>query len=207
MASGGMLSKRKWVQKDLETTTVLVASEAAIKLAAAETAFDHYVQLADGQVAVGGCSVPSGVNAQPVGHEEILRGARKRLEGAAEVGTAGVDFVVAIENGLVELQPGRFWDLAWVIVRRVEDGEESMAVTSGVEFPAADVQAARALPGGLASNTVGQVIAKRSGCDPQDPHSHVTRNMVGRKSALVQALMGAIATLPHEAPCKLRGIV
>jgi inosine/xanthosine triphosphatase len=52
---------------------------------------------------VEGCGVESGVPEQPVGFDEILRGARNRAEAA--LAFAPCDFAVGIEDGLVTL-PG-----------------------------------------------------------------------------------------------------
>jgi inosine/xanthosine triphosphatase len=53
---------------------------------------------------VHGAEVPSGVPAQPVGFEEIVRGARNRAAAARETGDC--DLGVGIEDGLVALPPG-----------------------------------------------------------------------------------------------------
>jgi len=46
--------------------------------------------------------VPSGVNEQPIGHDEALRGAANRLE-AARVARPGADYYIAIESCLLEV--------------------------------------------------------------------------------------------------------
>lgn len=52
---------------------------------------------------VEGIAVASGVSEQPVGLEEILRGARNRAQRAASAGGSGCDLGVGIEDGLLDL--------------------------------------------------------------------------------------------------------
>ena len=54
-------------------------------------------------VRVEGIAVPSNVAEQPVGLEEIVRGARNRAAGAVRAGGSGCDLGVGIEDGLLDL--------------------------------------------------------------------------------------------------------
>ena len=78
---------------------VRVGSENPTKIAAARDALAVYVDAVDVQ----GVAVASGVAEQPVGFEEIIRGARTRARASLDSGPC--DLGVGIEDGLVNL-PG-----------------------------------------------------------------------------------------------------
>ncbi len=78
---------------------VHVGSANAPKVQAVRDALAAFVP----DLEVGGVEVESGVPEQPVGFDEILRGARNRAEAAFARG--GCDLAVGIEDGLVTL-PG-----------------------------------------------------------------------------------------------------
>jgi inosine/xanthosine triphosphatase len=76
---------------------IRVGSTNAPKLEAVRIAFEPFAPCA----AVEGVAVPSGVPDQPVGFDEIVRGARGRAQAALHSGAC--DLGVGIEDGLVEL--------------------------------------------------------------------------------------------------------
>jgi inosine/xanthosine triphosphatase len=79
---------------------VRVGSQNEPKIAAVRSAIAAYAPEAE----VCGAEVASGVSAQPVGFEEIARGARNRAAAARAGGDC--DLGVGIEDGLVALPPG-----------------------------------------------------------------------------------------------------
>jgi len=79
---------------------VRVGSQNEPKIAAVRSAIAAYAPEAE----VCGAEVASGVSAQPVGFEEIVRGARNRAAAARAGGEC--DLGVGIEDGLVALPPG-----------------------------------------------------------------------------------------------------
>jgi len=79
---------------------VRVGSQNEPKIAAVRSAIAAYAPGAE----VRGADVASGVSAQPIGFEEIVRGARNRAEAARQSGDC--DLGVGIEDGLVALPPG-----------------------------------------------------------------------------------------------------
>ena len=79
---------------------VRVGSQNGPKIAAVRSAIAAYAPAAE----VCGAEVASGVPDQPVGFEEIVRGARNRA--AAAHGGGDCDLAVGIEDGLVALPPG-----------------------------------------------------------------------------------------------------
>jgi len=103
------------------------------KLAAVRSAIGSYAPLAR----VDGVSVASGVPEQPVGFEEIVRGARGRAE--AVVRGAPCDLGVGIEDGLVPLPSGgvegglAHWNVGCVAIT---DGERtSLGFSSAFAYP------------------------------------------------------------------------
>lgn len=80
-------------------THVRVGTLNAAKLAAVRAALEPYSP----QARVEGVEVQSGVPEQPVGWQEIVRGARQRARGALETGG---ELGIGIEDGLVEIDAG-----------------------------------------------------------------------------------------------------
>ena len=60
----------------------------------------------------------------------------------------------------------------------------------GIEFPSAAVAEAKAT-----GVTVGSLLARDTGCDPQDPHSSCTRGAAPRSALLRQAVAAALGAL------------
>ena len=83
-----------------ELRRVRVGSTKEPKLDAVRNAFAPYAP----EVAVAGVDVPSGVPEQPVGWEEIVRGARNRARLARD--SEPCDLGVGLEDGLVALPDG-----------------------------------------------------------------------------------------------------
>jgi len=105
------------------------------KLAAVRSAIGAYAP--DAQIE--GVAVPSGVPEQPVGFEEVIRGARNRAAGAIR-GTA-CDLGIGIEDGLVPLPTGDpAGELAHLNIgcAAVTDGERtSIGFSSAFGYPVA----------------------------------------------------------------------
>ena len=123
--------------------SVRVGSVNEPKLAAVRQALAAYAP--DARVEAVG--VESGVSDQPLGFEEIVRGARNRAARAA--GTGSCDLGVGIEDGLVELPSGEAGgQLQHVNVgcAAVTDGRRfSLGFSSGFAYPpACALRAARA---------------------------------------------------------------
>ncbi|CAE8637878.1 unnamed protein product [Polarella glacialis] len=168
---------------------VVVASTAPMKVAAVERLFAPPALPAllrpRGPAAgalgvrVEGVKTASGVNEQPFGHEETMRGALNRLA-AARAARPGADFYVALENGLFDVlcsdsvggggAPQSF-DMAWVVIEDSE-GRRALAHSAGVEVARA------AGAGGDGADLV----------DPQDPHRHLTSGFCPREDMLLGAL-------------------
>jgi adenine phosphoribosyltransferase len=135
---------------------------------------------------------PSRVNAQPVGREEIILGARNRARGARE-GSTGA-WSVGIENGVVLLD-GRWLDVA-AIVLLSPDGTETVRWSEAVAVPEGYV--ARAEAEGFERTTVGAIVARDLGSSPDDPHAALTAGRRPRAAILAETLAAAFAAVPQE---------
>jgi non-canonical (house-cleaning) NTP pyrophosphatase len=183
-------------QGGISPCQVVVASKTDLKLSAVLSAFET---LGIQRVTVLGVSADSGINDQPIGHEETMRGCVNRLRGALLDPAAQLaSFVVSIENGIVELETPaadgstdrRYFDLAYVCVENVGTGDRFWSHSCGLEFPASLVQQCEKL--GFDKTTVGSLIAAAEGGDKQDPHSTLTRGAVTRAACLRQAVVAAL---------------
>lgn len=163
---------------------IAVGSKSSIKIAAVREAF----ALLGHEVDVTGVETVSGVNAQPVGDDEIVRGARNRAQ-AARAACPDSAFAIGIENGLI-ISPDSLADIA-VVVILTRDGKERIARSAGVEFPIEFVEEARMR--GFETTTAGSVLAERVGSDPADPHAALTGGRLTRKALLVQTLKGVLS--------------
>lgn len=136
---------------------------------------------------------------QPVGFDETLRGARNRMAALLASGMAeGADFAVAIENGLLQGRDGttETWlDIGVVVLRNMQKRTEAVGSSCGVTFPTAAV--GEWIEGGE-EGTVGAVLAAERGCDPHDPHAHLTGQVFTRKTLLEQAVRVAAASLQYS---------
>ena len=189
---GGALLLYRW-RRARRGPSVLVASRAAVKLAAARAAFEAS--------SVVGIAAPSGISDQPIGPEQTLAGARNRMAAARlDDAASRADFLVACENGLVRVESApdaaeRWLDICLVIVHEKSSGLEAVASSAGVEFPPSAV-AEWAEAGD--EGTVGALLAASSGCDAQDPHAHLTRGRFPRAALLESAIRIARASLEHQ---------
>ena len=170
--------------------TVAVASESKQKLNAAKAALNAEVV---------GIKAPSLIEDQPMGIDKTLRGAKNRLAALLDAIENGAcktpDLAVAIENGLMKVLGGEeeTWiDVAFVVIRDIASGTESVSTSVGMQFPTAAV-AEWAEDG--EEGTVGQVLAERLKCDPQDPHAALTAQQFSREKLLEDAIKVAAATL------------
>lgn len=115
-------------------TAVRVGSANEPKVEAVRSAFLTYLP----EVVVEGAGVESGVAEQPVGFEEIARGARNRARRALALpGAPPPELGVGIEDGLVELPLGDLAEVVNIGCCCVTDGSwESIGLSSAFAYPA-----------------------------------------------------------------------
>lgn len=187
-------------------------------------------------------SSASGVSEQPVGHAETRRGAANRLDaalegymseasggGAAHSGTRPEpDFIVAIENGIVDLSgvsddvaassdatsAGSWYDLAWVAIRDCSSGYTAFVPGTGLPLNPQWVDAAlhkssaRPSSDALGRVTVGDLLAEATTGDGKDPHSMLSAGLLPRAASLEAPLLGALGDVlrrRHRAATGERG--
>lgn len=144
-------------------------------------------------VELNGRDVDSGQNEQPVGFEEILRGATTRAEGVNEVYPAR--YCVGIENGLLRAE-GVSIDIAAVVVI-APYGRRYYATSSGIRLPEQAVE--KASREGFDKVTVGQVMRKDPACVGlvgDDPHSWVSGRNISRTEILAEAIRMTLIQIP-----------
>lgn len=120
-----------------ELARVGVGSTNPPKIAGVRAALAPYAPC----VSVHGVAVESGVSEQPVGFEEIVRGARARARAASAQGDSGEPFDLAVgyEDGLVRLPTGdaagpeAWFNLGCAAVQR--GGDVRLGFSSGFAYP------------------------------------------------------------------------
>ncbi len=162
----------------MTTHIVSVGSKSVIKSRATRNA----CRAAGFEAAIVERATPSGVPVQPVGREEVARGARNRARAARE--SVPGSWGVGIENGIVR-EDGRWQDLACVVVIS-PDGRETVGWSGAVTFPDELVERARDI--GFDRVTVGSLVADRLGCPADDPHTTLTEGRLSRAGILTHAV-------------------
>jgi adenine phosphoribosyltransferase len=160
---------------------IVLGSKCEIKRQAVEGALrehgiDFELQIID---------APSGVNPQPVG-DEAYTGARNRAHAAREADPGA--YAIGIENGI--MKSGHQWaDIAFIAIIP-PGGALKLLHTRVVLVPDDVVEESKASDFSI---TVGQILAKRHGCAPDDPHTHLTKGTWSRLRIL-QARMKQVFT-------------
>lgn len=141
-------------------------------------------------------STKSQVNEQPMGWEETIRGANNRTKHAIEL-VAGHNkprFVVAIENGIVEIlanADNKFMDVGWVILTDMLTERQFVSSTTSVSIPSESVEMAKHK--GLGTFTVGDVLHERNpSISPKDPHLSLLGGLMSRVPLMEQAVLSCI---------------
>eukprot|EP00300_Choanocystis_sp_HF-7_P021809 c2090_g1_i1.p2 GENE.c2090_g1_i1~~c2090_g1_i1.p2 ORF type:complete len:204 (+),score=31.06 c2090_g1_i1:25-636(+) len=182
--------------------TVFVSSLSPIKIDAVREALGQSEWEA---TEITGFAAASGVDEQPVGNEDTLRGAMNRLahtkshvESSVPEARGANVLYVAMENGIFSVaQPDGtllWFDLAWIVVEHGPTGRRAFAHSEGIQFPTVYVEKAQRL--GFARTTVGSVIASETTASKADPHMWLTRGQRPRFALLTSAIGVALSQLP-----------
>ncbi|MGE3770645.1 MAG: DUF84 family protein [Bdellovibrionales bacterium] len=115
---------------------VVLGSKNAAKVAAVEKALRAYWD----DVVVTGIDVPSGVPAQPLGHDETMRGAINRAR-AAYAASPDCDMAVGLEGGVVDIA-GQPVLMGYAVV--TDGARECVVPTAGIPLPYAWGEALKA---------------------------------------------------------------
>ena len=144
-----------------------------------------------------GIDIPSEVNSQPFGFNEIYTGAFNRALGAR--GNNSEVVAIGIENGIVAMQrPGasiEYLDTAVIVIIN-EQGDDFVTTSPGIRFPAYYVD--KAQQAGFETTTAGSIIAHELGGSSSDPHSTITNGTVSRHQTLVTGLVVALRQLINK---------
>jgi non-canonical (house-cleaning) NTP pyrophosphatase len=141
--------------------------------------------------AINGIATDSGQNAQPIGFIETINGAQTRAEQALKLYPTHT--VIGIENGIL-VGPDTLLDIAVVVILTPDD-QQFVAVSRSVHFPFKYLALAKQK--GLATTTIGQLIAEELGGEANDPHATLTNGKVTRVQLLTEAVAKALKKLQH----------
>lgn len=180
-------------RKEVPESVYFVASTSRHKIGAVENVLRELAT----RGTVEGYKAASGVNEQPVGHEETFQGAKNRLKNLEEVLIENKSLtesavLVSFESGIYEVG-GRWVDIGYVVVKQGE--RVAVAPSAGVEFPKEYVEEAKRR--GFETATVGSVMAERLG-NPDigtDPHAYLTGGKITRNDLLQAAFKTALFQL------------
>lgn len=137
-------------------------------------------------------SAPSGVNEQPVWHEETRTGALNRLAKAHDI-FPDADYTIGIESGIINV--GNKWHDFWHIVVQKKNGETWEGMTQTVEFPNSAVEEAQRR--WFETTTVGSVLSENWLIDGTNPHASLTQWVAGRTYLIADALYIALNQLDY----------
>lgn len=169
------------------TTSIhkIEAAQRALKTAALENVFT-----------ITGAKTSSGVPEQPVGFDEIRKGALTRAFGALDA-IAEARYALGVENGIVDIgAAGPFIDLAVVVLvehaasKPVMLSDAIYTTSAGLPCPPKYVRRSFDMS---RQKTAGAFIAEDTGCDGTDWHAHFTGGRLPRNTILEQAILAALA--------------
>jgi inosine/xanthosine triphosphatase len=166
-------------------TTIVVGSTNPVKINATRAGFER--MFPDERCDVGGLSVPSGVNDQPMTDEETLLGAVNRAQRLAEI-RPDADLTVGIEGGLEE-RGGEMIAFAWIVVRS-KDGRVGKGKTGTFFLPekvAALIREGKEL--GVADDIV---FGKTNSKQEQGATGLLTGGVIDRTAFYTQAMILAL---------------
>ena len=135
----------------------------------------------------------SGVNEQPVGEAEILRGATNRAMTARAI-NAWQEVYIAIENG-IQQERNDWVDYAIVLASVPGYGAMGWVRSQAVTFPSEAVEFTANKEGGFVLNTVGKTLAEL-GFVQQHDDPHFELSGIHRKDILCDALVELFNYLP-----------
>jgi non-canonical (house-cleaning) NTP pyrophosphatase len=164
-------------------TYITVGSASVLKISAVKQACKEIGLEAEIQ----GINVPSGQAAQPIGYESTVSGALTRA------GAINRQFpqhiAIGIENGLLVQEAELMVKDIGVVVLLTPQDREIITITRTTDIPIHFYREAK--DRGLATTTVGTIIAEQMGGDPCDPHTSITNGKQTRLKLLTEAIVKA----------------
>ncbi|NCS99670.1 DUF84 family protein [Candidatus Parcubacteria bacterium] len=164
---------------------IILGSQSNLKLKALNAAC---VRLNFEEFQIHGVSAPSGQNEQPVGFEETYAGALQR---ALEAKRHTTDIAIGIESGIFHLNKDKSITLDIAVVVLLQgNGNQIVTTSNGIRYPKKCVEEAEEQ--GFRFVAVGDVISKKLGGYPGDPHDTLTKGRINREKTLTDALTYAL---------------
>lgn len=161
---------------------IAIGTTSELKVRALKSALDKYKVEAE----IIPIKTDSGISKQPFGYEETIKGAENRAKKALK--ESGADFAMGVENGLMEIKENYF-DLACIYIIS-KDGEESMALSSGVLMPGWMIDEVR-----KKDTEIGEITTELSGDPEKDGFKYLSNGTVKREESLSQAILLALAKI------------
>jgi non-canonical (house-cleaning) NTP pyrophosphatase len=177
--------------KTKKVTQIVVGSESQLKLNSVNLAVKR-CRL--NNVSVTGIKTKSGVNEQPVGLEETLKGALNRAR-AVQKANRGV-VAIGIESGVfVRSEKGTtvVEDKTVVVLISADRKNSTHKISEPVTLPTECFYEAQKR--GFKKTTVGSVISERMGGSHDDPHSTVTGGRKNRTEIIARTVEEALSNL------------
>lgn len=143
-----------------------------------------------------GANSKSGVNEQPIGWAEIIKGANNRVASAIDLMAAQAkpSLVITIENGAVQVPengPGYWMDIAWVVLYDPKTKLKFNASSTSICVPT-DVMEAT-IKKNPKKFTLGDVLhAKDPSISKKEPHSALLAGVLTRVPLMQQAVLSCI---------------
>lgn len=192
------------------TVNIVLGTTSALKLQAIKNAFTSALPQIGRELGAGPIefafvttNTKSQVNEQPFGWEETIRGANNRTKHAIEL--AGLEakprFVVAIENGVVEIPANGtnyYMDIGWVILTDMSTSKQFFSSSTSLPVPSELFEAAKAK--GLDKCTIGDILhARDPSISTKDPHLSLLGGLMSRVPLMEQAVSACIGQWLHSA--------
>ncbi|MFA6512013.1 MAG: inosine/xanthosine triphosphatase [Patescibacteria group bacterium] len=170
--------------------TVIITSMNPVKLQAVEQGFQR--MFPGEEFLFAGVKVPSGVSDQPMGDDEMLKGARQRII-AAQRTNPDAEYYVGLEGGAFE-ESGKLGTCAWVVVRG--GTQEGMARTIGFMLPG---RVAELVRGGMELGDADDIVFGKSNSKQQNGAiGLLTHDVLSRTSEYASGVI--MALVPFKNP-------
>lgn len=171
---------------------VALGSRSAIKIEAAECAFNHFVC---GGFHIVPVEVESSVRRQPQGLKEMFEGASNRARAATRQ-APGAMLGLGLESGLLggkEIldHPGYGFDVTAAVIYQPEGQNHFLGLGSGFPVPFWAVSEA------LRDSELGEVVMRR-GAKEKNPMGYFSEGEVERRELIEQAIRMALVPLRHK---------
>jgi non-canonical (house-cleaning) NTP pyrophosphatase len=164
---------------------VLVTSTSIHKLEATNSSFKSAYPNED--IKVIETKAESNINEEPTGFKETILGAQNRISNG-KLSYHDYDFIIGIENGLIEIQSDEWYDLACIILED-KKGYQVKTFSTGILVPNEFVKESAKHNYQVTSS---ELMSKKYNNSSTDPHEFLTNGFLKRKDLLNQAILAAI---------------